>query len=708
MASKQRGRNALFSILLLFMAMMMTFGIGLYVLTPKNYALDVGDIAQVTIYATRDVVDESATSTLRDRARNNAQTVYVIDEARVATFNTGAKEFFDMLDAIRSEASALLLADESMQGATLTASGWFNYLSDRQKTDYMARSTPKLTESQLGAVLSASENEMLQLRNVVLPKLSTILSTGLAAENVERMRSSAQQEIEAVSGLATALKSVGSAAIKVYLDSTYVIDETATAIAKEAAAAAVDDVIVKKGEAIVMEGATVSVSQLAMLEALDLVRPQNADVRMHVGLLLCLACSFVLFVLYLIFYHKDVLFNFKRSALICILIGITMLFRLIAGSVSPHISLAVMAVMLTALMVGEGAGIVLSVLMGVCLGFMAGGKGLAVLQFESISVCISTVATGLATVFSLRKTQNRNTLIVASVVGGAVGALSILGMCLMAEQSVGATLTNMGWCLGSAALSGLLVVGSMPIWEKMFDVATSTGLNELLNANHPLLKQLMADAPGTYQHSMNVALLSEAAAQVVGADPVLARVGASFHDVGKLKRPLHFAENQQNGKNVHDMLPPIESASIIISHLKDGTTLLNKHHLPSAVVRIAAEHHGDSLVSFFYHKSLKLDPNTQKKNFRYPGPKPSTKESAIVMLADCCEAAVRSLGEHTKEARQEMVHKVIWNKFSEADSQLSGVPLTMEQLSDIERSFNKTFEGIHHERPGYPDEGKKS
>ena len=238
----------------------------------------------------------------------------------------------------------------------------------------------------------------------------------------------------------------------------------------------------------------------------------------------------------------------------------------------------------------------------------------------------------------------------------------------------------------------------------MFDVPTAARLSELSNANHPLLRQLMTEAPGTYHHSVMVAAMAEGAAQRVGADPALARVGAYFHDVGKLRRPLYFKENQRQGENIHDTLPPAESAAAIIAHQKDGVVLLNKYKLPSAVIQIAYEHHGNSLMTYFYHKAVQEQDgkSISQKPFRYPGARPTTKESALVMLADSCEAAVRSLPQDaSRETVEEMVHKVITGKLE--DGQLSQTPLTLLELTEIERSFLKTLSGIRHERIEYPD-----
>ncbi|HWQ59124.1 MAG TPA: HDIG domain-containing protein, partial [Clostridia bacterium] len=380
----------------------------------------------------------------------------------------------------------------------------------------------------------------------------------------------------------------------------------------------------------------------------------------------------------------------------------------LAGKADARLSPALVAIMLCALLADERAALALTPLMAVTLGIMA-ASGDGAPGAEPFSVCVSTLAAGAAAVIALRKTQSRGALIGAGAVGGLAASLGVAALALIKENAPVDILVAVAWTFGSAMISTLLVAGSLSLWEVLFDVATPARLNELGNANQPLLRELMTEAPGTYQHAVLAGSLAEAAAERVGADPLLARVACYYHDVGKLRRPQYFMENQKGGDNIHDTLSPLESAQAIIAHQKDGVQLLTKYKLPSAVVRISAEHHGNSLVTYFYYKAKQADEGVSQKGFRYPGNRPSTKESAIVMLADCCEAAVRSLGETNAEAVAGMVHRIVWTKLNPEDNQLANAPLTMAELTEIEKSFLRTFSGIMHDRIEYPDpdEAKK-
>ena len=365
----------------------------------------------------------------------------------------------------------------------------------------------------------------------------------------------------------------------------------------------------------------------------------------QIGSMIYVAAAYILFAVYMAVYQRDTFDGAKLMTMVCIQLALMPWMQVLGNMLEPHVTPMVMAVLLIAELV------------------------------------------------------NHKTALAA---GAAVTAAIYIAL----GATVREILTYAGCVLFSALFSGLFVTGSLTIWEELFDIATPARLNELLNTGNPLLKQLMYDAPGTYQHCMNVAALAEGAAEKIGANALLAKVGAAYHDVGKLRRPQYFKENQQ-AENIHDTLSPQESASIIIAHQKDGATILAKNKLPGAVVRIAAEHHGNSMMTYFYRKAAETDPNVNPKGFRYPGNKPSTREGAIVMLADCCEAAVRSLGDCTREAREAMVHKIIWGKLTDGENQLSEVPLTLADISSIEKSFIRTFGGLMHDRIEYPEEAKK-
>jgi hypothetical protein len=253
-------------------------------------------------------------------------------------------------------------------------------------------------------------------------------------------------------------------------------------------------------------------------------------------------------------------------------------------------------------------------------------------------------------------------------------------------------------------LAAVLALGLLPVIESLFHILTPMKLLELSNPNHPVLKRLLIEAPGTYHHSILVGNLAEAAAHDVGANSLLSRVGAFYHDIGKLERPYYFKENQITAENPHDRLIPAVSASIIRRHSTYGETLGEKHKLPREIIDIILQHHGTTCIKYFYHKACEdsKDGNPVScTDYSYEGPVPSSREAAIVMLADSVEAAVRSLQEPTKEHILEMVDKIISSKMQEG--QLEASELTFKDLGKIKSAFMVVLTGIFHERIEYPD-----
>lgn len=253
-------------------------------------------------------------------------------------------------------------------------------------------------------------------------------------------------------------------------------------------------------------------------------------------------------------------------------------------------------------------------------------------------------------------------------------------------------------------MSVVCAIGFMPFFESAFKITTNVHLLELSNFNHPLLKRLMAEAPGTYQHSMLVGNLAEAAAQEVNANALLARVASYFHDVGKLKRPEFFMENINNNDNPHDKLQPNMSVLILGSHPREGVELAREYKLPTEVVDIIGQHHGTGLFTYFYRKALETVPENladtiKEEDFRYPGPKPQTKEAAIVLLADSVQAAVQSMGGASGGQVEGKIREVINSKF--ADGQLEECDLTFKDLDKIADAFTKVLAGVNHKRVDY-------
>ncbi len=308
---------------------------------------------------------------------------------------------------------------------------------------------------------------------------------------------------------------------------------------------------------------------------------------------------------------------------------------------------------------------------------------------------------------SARDATMRSTVGWSGVKVGIGNSVALLGLLLLDAESfsfmkVREILELVGFGFGNGILSGILTNGALPYIESFFALATSSRLLELADLSQPLIKRLAEEAPGTYQHSIIVGNLSEAAANEIGADALLAKIGGYFHDIGKLKRPAYFVENQTSG-NRHDQVTPYMSSLILVGHIRDGLDLGKEYGLPERVLSLITQHHGTTLISYFYEQA-KTDTDGQKVNeerFRYPGPKPQTKEAAIVMLADSVEAASRTLTQPTHSRIEGLVEKIIQNKFSD-ENQLDESDLTLKDIERIQQTFVRVLSSMYHGRIDYP------
>ncbi len=285
---------------------------------------------------------------------------------------------------------------------------------------------------------------------------------------------------------------------------------------------------------------------------------------------------------------------------------------------------------------------------------------------------------------------------------GFIAAAIQLWLAIGGELALGQELTRQGvWAVVNGIITGALLTAVLPIIEYMFNVNTEISLLELSDLNQPLMRQLGLHAPGTYHHSLVVGSLAETAAEAVGADPLIARVGSYFHDIGKLQKPDYFSENEGTQGSRHDALSPSMSALIIGAHVKDGAEMAEEQNLPPAIVDIIEQHHGTSLMEFFYHRSKSENGDAvHEESFRYPGPKPRTQEAAIIMLADTVEAASRTLPDPSPARLEAFVHKLSMGRL--LDGQLDDCPLTFADLTRIQQSFVRVLTAIFHSRVAYP------
>ncbi|MBN1982365.1 MAG: HDIG domain-containing protein [Chitinivibrionales bacterium] len=432
-------------------------------------------------------------------------------------------------------------------------------------------------------------------------------------------------------------------------------------------------------------------------------------IQNNIGNMILIVLLIILFGLYLIFYYRDLFRNPKHFfALVFIIllqffiirIGLILLPRLFEMNVDREVMTpeyfipTALASILVALLFGYKVSLMVTL-------FVSLYFSIAV-SFNH-SLFIYSLLGGFIAGFVTQKIRYRWDFFKAMP-----PIIIMYSLCIMILQIIGykfavaSIVQDIGFCVINCIITILLSMTTVIAFEYLFDITTNMTLIELSDMNHPLLKKLSIEAAGTYNHSVLVANLAESAAERVGANPLLARVASYYHDVGKIFKPNYFVENQRFEKNIHDKLSPNMSALIISSHVKEGIELARKYKLPSVVQQAIVQHHGTSTISFFYEKALELDPHNQvqESEFRYPGPCPQTKETAILMLADSVEAASRSLSNSSPKMLRSLVKKIIHDKF--ASSQLDECDLTFQDLDKIIEGFMPVLQGIFHTRIEYP------
>lgn len=326
-----------------------------------------------------------------------------------------------------------------------------------------------------------------------------------------------------------------------------------------------------------------------------------------------------------------------------------------------------------------------------------------------IDTFVTLAATSFSAALPCGRIRSRSRIVHIGLIAAAAAFPTTIGAGITCGQPLlpGLVLDGL-WYSGGAILAGMFMTALLPFLEKWFGIQTDISFVELSDANHPLLKQLVQRAPGTYNHSINVASLAESAAEAIGANGLVCRVGAYFHDIGKMRKPEYFVENQSADENKHNNLVPTMSTLVIIAHVKDGVEMARQHHLPRAILDIIQQHHGTTLVEYFFHQATRRSEESDnpaevpESDFRYPGPRPQTPEAAVVMLADAVESASRTLRDPTPSRLEGLVHTLSKKKLD--DGQFDECAITLQQLRMIEDSLVKSLNAMYHARVKYPDQ----
>ncbi len=500
------------------------------------------------------------------------------------------------------------------------------------------------------------------------------------------------------------------------IQSNITLNTSVTEELKKSAAAENKPVLykIKAGEMLLREGERVTGVQLLKLKAMQTHRKSRQILASSIGASMLLLC--LLIITYIIninpqsrkalnnnknlLFIASMLITFIFIARISSLLSETLaqntFFLISSSSILYGVPLAAGA-MTICLFMGFDIAISFAMLTALCT---------AIIFQNRIEVFIYFLLNGTMAAYWIRNCRERKVFIKAGAKLGLLNLILVTAIGVYMAEFSGSNLLY-GWAfafIAGGVGSGVVAAGIVPLVEIAFDYTTDIKLLELANLDRPILRRLMIEAPGTYHHSVIVGSMVEAAASSIGANSLLAKVCGYYHDIGKIKKPLYFIENQKNGKNKHDKLAPSMSSLILMSHIKEGVEIAKENKLGQAIIDTIRQHHGTSLISYFYEKAKKMKgaDAVNIDNFLYPGPKPQTREAALVMLADVVEAASRVLDNPTPSRIQGLVQDLINKIFS--DGQLEDCELTLKDLHSIAKSFNKILTGIYHHRIEYPDQ----
>jgi putative nucleotidyltransferase with HDIG domain len=459
----------------------------------------------------------------------------------------------------------------------------------------------------------------------------------------------------------------------------------------------------RTGVPLAVRGKPISEQELALLQEENRAYRHSLSrldrLRRGLALFLIVSLQAVLIALYVQRFQQALAQSLPKIVGVCALVVFTLVLALVLSRPPWYAVLVPLTVTTLVLTIAYNPQFALLMSLSLCLAVTTALGG----DLNSLLVQMGGLA---AAVLLLRNVRTRTRLIEVGACAGLAYLAMSLATGLLAGQTWQFVLLEAGRYFAWGTLAGFLVSGALPVVERCFSVITDISLLVLADGSHPLLQELLCRAPGTYTHSMTVATLSEQAAEAIGANPLLARVGSSFHDIGKMLKPQYFVENQA-GENRHDVLEPALSTLVIMGHVKDGVALAEEYGLPRPIVDFIQQHHGTTLVEYFYREALRQqesqgnDTGLLEPSFRYPGPKPQNRENGIVMLADAVESSSRALSDPTPSSLRKQVHDLLMKRLLDGQFEESG--LTLTELHRIEESLCKGLAALYHGRIKYPE-----
>lgn len=658
-------------------------------LIPRTYDVQIGRFSQETLRSPVQMVDVKATDAAKKRAEDAVPPQYVRDDSVLETQVARLDEEFTRIMAV--------VQDEA--------------LNRREKVKRLAEelTLTRLSEEELSFLPTLDGERLTTLRSIARSAVIFVLNRGVqeGSAYLQESRKQIEEQVAAFSLTeeeARFVVELAAAAIRPNM----LYDPDTTRRLKEEARNKVEPVMIEKGELLVQQGQWITRDVYERLEMVGLVR----DARQNTVYQLAAAGFLLLLFLGLVAFLRQYPSPLQKSnkplllflSALLLNAAIMKVFAAVVTLGYPHIGYAAPAplgAMLILLLLGRGLAIFAAFMTAVLASiFFNTDPG----QLFDFRYGFAVFFGSIASLYVLSRVSQRAAIFKAGLYASVANAMSISAMLFLQP---GTAWQDWAYAVVYGMLSGILAailtIGLMPMFETVFGYLSAVKLIELSNPNQPLLKRLLTEAPGTYHHSMMVANLAEAAAEAIGANGLLAKVGAYYHDVGKLKRPAFFVENQLNQENPHDKLSPHLSKRIILAHTTDGVKMLKEAGLPKVIQDFAEQHHGTTLLKYFYHKAKEQEDGSEvlEADYRYPGPKAQTRETAIVGICDSVEAAVRSMSKLDPGRIEQLVRKIIKDRLD--DGQFDECDLTFRDLERVAEAICERLNGVFHPRIEYPE-----
>lgn len=667
----------------------------------ETYDIERFDRAKETIRSPITIENEAETERkLRETVLSVSDRYTIVEEITTEQIKY-IEEIFDAVDNLTNanESKQKENSEDDTSNEPLTTTEMFYQLQEILSTEI----TDKVEELVFMQLIRLEEEDREKGKKLFIDAVKKILNNGVRIENIQ----SAKEELNATikySTLDDDVKDVLYQLVDFAIVENSFFDVEKTLEARNEAASNVEPVIIRSGDIIVREGQIITNE---IYEELKLVGVLDNNKKLLPGIGLAIFILFLMgFIAYELnrLYKREQLDKRKIVSIIIISIIVATLMKVVSWFTDDlnHLYLLVpitTGVLLIKLLLFERISIIFAIVFSILGSIIFNGEIPGTLNLEA---GLYFLFFQLAGIIFLTNVRDRVTIVKTAFAMAIINVMTIVMFILLSFEKFELItfLIQSAFGVGAAILAAILTIGILPFFETALGILSDNKLLSLANPNQPLMRKILTEAPGTYHHSVMVANLSETACEAIGANGLLARVGSYYHDIGKTLKPHYFIENQVAIRNPHEFLEPEDSAEIIIGHVTEGARLLREHNLPQEIIDIALQHHGTSLVEYFYHLAKEKNPDVDEFDFRYPGPKPQTKEAGIISICDAAEAAVRSLDEPSPEKIDEIVKAIVHHKL--LDGQLDETPLTLEEIETIRLTVCEALKGIFHTRIQYP------